>query len=284
MFSITAAMFKWIGQDLHVSQILFIRQLVMLLAVMPLIIRNFPEVLKTRSPSLQSARIFFTLIAMTCGFTAVVNLPLAQVTSLTFSKTFFLTIFAIIFLNETVGARRWGAIIAGFVGVLVMILPGNDLGNFDIYAGLAIISAAAMGLVAIILRKLTQVDSPVTILTYQAVAIALIMAIPAHHYWVAPDLNHWTLLVVLGILTTLAQTTMLRAFKVGEPTAIASLDYIRLLFATAWGVVIFGEWPDRYTYMGAAIIICASLYVVHREAKMGRAIARSPNGRGSTQI
>ena len=216
---------------------------------------------------------------MLCGFTAIIEMPLADATAISFSKTFFITIFAIWLLGETVGLHRWGATIIGFVGVILMLRPDGD-GLVDPYALLAIAGAACAGMVMIVVRILTRTDPPVTILTYQALGVGLIMAIPAIMTWQAPTLGQWGLLLVIGAISWAAQMANIQAFKAGEATAIASLDYTRLLYATIFGALIFSQWPRVETLIGAAIIIAASIYTVRREAKRGRELARASDGRG----
>ncbi|WP_417670782.1 DMT family transporter [Roseibium sp.] len=279
LFTIMSTMIKLVGEHLSVFQILLIRQGVMVLIVAPRIIRGLPTSLATKRPGLQAGRVFFATTAMLCGFTAIIELPLADATALGFSKTFFITIFAIIFLGETVGVHRWGATIVGFLGVLLMLRPQGD-GFIEIYALLAIIGAAGAGMVMVILRVLTKTDSPTTILTYQATFVGLIMIGPAIYTWQTPSLREWGLLVLIGVVSWAAQMSNIKAFRSGEATAIASLDYTRLLYATIIGVIVFSQWPSMETLIGAAIIIGASMYTVRREAIRGRELARAAEGRG----
>lgn len=279
LFTIMATFIKMAGENTSVFQILAIRQLVMVVIVAPKILRGLPTSLATHRPDLQIARVIFATIAMLCGFTAIIELPLADATALGFSKTFFITIFAIFFLGEQVGIHRWGATIVGFVGVLLMLRP-EGTGFVDPYAALAILGAAGAGIVMIILRILTRTDSPTTILTYQALLVGLLMIGPAIYTWHTPTLDQWGILIMVGVVAWASQMCNIKAFQAGEATAIASLDYTRLLYAAVIGIVIFGNWPSVETLIGAAIIIGASLYTVRREAKLGRKLARTAEGRG----
>ncbi|WP_417686016.1 DMT family transporter [Roseibium sp.] len=279
LFTIMSTLIKLVGEHLSVFQILLIRQSVMVLIVAPRIIRGLPSSLATKRPGLQAARVVCATIAMLCGFSAIIHLPLADATALGFSKTFFITIFAIIFLGETVGPHRWGATIVGFLGVLLMLRPQGD-GFVDIYALMAIFGAAGAGMVMVILRVLTKTDSPTTILTYQATFVGLIMIGPAIYTWQTPTLQEWGLLVLVGIVSWAAQMSNIKAFRSGEATAIASLDYTRLLYATVIGAIVFSQWPSIETVIGAAIIIGASMYTVRREAVRGQKLARAAEGRG----
>lgn len=277
-FALMVALIKLAGQRLPVTQILFVRQLGMTIMLLPFLIKTFPASLKTDHLNLQLGRIVLALIAMLTGFTAVVNMPLADATAIAFAKSFFVTIFAVIFLKETVGLYRWSAVFVGFIGVLVMVRPGTD--GFSLYGLLAIVGAASAGMVMVIIRKLTRVDSPITILAYQAIGVGLIMAIPALLQWVTPTPAEWLLLAGIGVVSYYAQKANILAYSYGEASLLASLDYIRLLYATVFGWMLFSELPSKSTWVGAAIIIVASVYTVYRERRRKQRLVSHPDARG----
>lgn len=279
LFTIMSALIKLAGENLTVYQILVVRQAIMILIVLPKILPGLPTSVATKRPGLQALRVLFATTAMLCGFTAIIELPLADATALSFSKTFFITIFAIFILGETVGIHRWAATIVGFLGVLLMLKPEGS-GFIDPYAVLAIVGAGSAGMVMVILRILTRTDAPTTILAYQATFVGLLMLGPGIYTWKAPTLGEWGILISIGVFSWAAQMCNIKAFRAGEATAIASLDYTRLLYATVIGVLLFSQWPSIETIIGAAIIIGASLYTVRREAKLGRRLARAAEGRG----
>ena len=269
-FVVMAALIKLAGENLHVVQILLVRQVGMLLLLAPSLLSDFPQAFRTKELPLQFARIVFALIAMLCGFTAIIHMPLADATAIGFAKSFFVTIFAVIFLSELVGVHRWGAVIVGFLGVLVMLRPGSE--TFTIYSIYALIGAAAAGLVMVIIRKLTRVDSPRTILLYQAFGVAVIMILPAIWYWQAATLREWVIMGLIGIVSYLAQRANIMAYKWGEASLMACLEYMRLIYATLLGFWIFGQLPDLWTWLGALVIAAASLYTVLREVRLKRAV------------
>lgn len=277
-FSLMVALIKLVGTRLPVTQILFVRQVGMTLMLVPVFARDPAGLFRSSRPSLQLLRVCLALTAMLFGFSAVVHMPLAEATALAFAKSFFVTIFAVIFLRETVGVHRWAAVAIGFVGVLVMLRPGAD--GFDIYGLYAIIGAAAAGCVMVIIRLLSRTDPGHTILAYQAIGVGLVMAVPAMLFWVAPTPREWVLLVAIGVVSYFAQRANILAYKWGEASLLASLDYIRLLYATLLGWVLFGNLPGSSTWIGAGIIVLASIYTVHREARRRQTLSRGPDGRG----
>ena len=277
-FSLMVAMIKVVGERLPVTQILFLRQLGMTIMLAPILIKTFPGSLNSSRIHLQFARILLALIAMVFGFTAVINMPLADATAIAFAKSFFVTIFAVIFLKETVGVYRWSAVAIGFIGVLVMLRPGTA--GFSVYGLMAVCAAASAGLVMVIIRILTRTDPPSTILAYQAIGVGLIMAIPAMIQWVPPTPTEWALLAGIGFVSYFAQKANIYAFSYGEASLLASLDYVRIVYATLFGWVLFSELPQTSTWIGAGIVIIASIYTVHRETKRKQNLASGPNGRG----
>ncbi|MEM7302563.1 MAG: DMT family transporter [Pseudomonadota bacterium] len=277
-FTVMVTLIKLAGERLHVSQILLIRQVVMTAIVAPGILAHFPGSLKTTQPYVHLLRVVFALLAMLCGFYAIIEMPLADATAIGFAKSFFVTILAIFVLNETVGVRRWVAVAIGFVGVLIMVKPGTSA--FDPISIYALVGSAAAGLVMVLLRKLSRTDSATTILTYQAVFVGVAMIGPGLWFWVQPTLFEWGLLVAIGLISYGAQMLNIYAYKFGEASFLASLDYIRLIYATILGYWIFSTLPDTATWIGAGIIVAASIYTVQRERVRKQALARSPEGSG----
>jgi len=262
-FGTMVAMIKLAGQRLDVFQILLVRQLVMAVIVVPAIMRRFPGSLKTNNMGLQLLRIFLALVAMGFGFTAVVNMPLADATAIGFAKSFFVTICAIFFLNEVIGFRRWFAVIIGFTGVLIVLRPGFD--EFTIYGVYALIGSAGAGAVMVVIRILTRTETTTSILTYQALGVGLAVAIPGLWFWQWPTLNEWTLLIAMGVVSYVAQMLNINAYKYGEASVMASLDYVRLIYAVLFGWLLFQNLPDFWTWFGAMIIVGASIYTIQRE-------------------
>ena len=264
-----ALLIKLAGTGIHVTQIIFVRQLCIVVIMLPQLSKGFPGSVKTPQPLLHLARISAALVAMLCGFTAVINMPLADATAIGFAKSLFVTIFAIILLKETVGIRRWSATLIGFGGVLIMLQPGSA--GFNIYGVYAATGAVAAGLVMVLIRIMARKDSPATILIYQAVGVALILAAPAIINWQPPDLTEWLLLLGIGITGYLSQLCNIYAYKYGEASLLAPLEYTRILYATLIGLIVFGDLPGVSTVTGATIVVLASAYTIHRERQLSKA-------------
>jgi len=263
--SLMALLVKLLGQHLHVTQILLLRQLGMLVMVLPAIMQKFPRSLRSSRPGLQILRMLFALIAMLGGFTAIIYLPLADATAIFFAKSFFVTIFAVLILGEVVGVYRWGAVGVGFFGVVIMLQPGTD--NFSIYSLASLAGAAGAAAVMIMLRILSRHDSADTILTWSALGIGLAMALPGFYYWQPPTASEWMLLVALAVVSYFGQRCNIFAYKYGEASLLASLDYLRLLWATLLGYLVFGDFPGASTWIGATVVVAAAVFTIYRETR-----------------
>lgn len=269
LFSVMAALIKAAGETIHVTEILFFRQVFMLLFALPIIAPGLPLAFKSARPDLQLLRIATAVTAMLLSFTAVIYLPLADVVTIGFARTFFITIFAILILSEVVGARRWSAMLVGFVGVVIVAQP-EGTGSMNVYGLMAIAGAACAGLVMVVIRKLTETDPPVSIMAWQVIGIGLLMVAPALWFWKTPDAGELLILVGIGIVSLLMQMSNIFAFRAAEASAIAALDYTRLLWAIAIGFLVFSEWPEPHVFLGATVIIGAALYTMHRENRLAR--------------
>ncbi len=264
LFSIVIAMAKVAVVDYHVLQILFFRQIVVFLSSLPDIAKSFPNSLKTRRPGIHAARLTGAFTALSCGIWAVSVLPLTTATTLGFAQVFFVALLALAFLNETVGAHRIGAVIVGFIGVIVVMRPGVD-GLFDVHALIPLLGAAGAAVAVTSVRKLSQTESTATLLVYQSLFVGALAGIPLIWLWVTPDLFGWLFLFAMGVLATVGQWVGIRALRLGEASVVGNMEYSKLIFAAVLGFVLFNEIPDRYTVLGACVIVGSSIYIFRRE-------------------
>ncbi|MEM7057960.1 MAG: DMT family transporter [Pseudomonadota bacterium] len=266
VFAVVIALIKLAGEGLHVTQILLVRQATMVLIAVPVIVVGLPDSLRTTRPMLQFSRIVFAFLAMVLGFSSLIHLGLAETIIISFSKAFFTTLLAIFLLNEIVRRSRWVALVLGFAGVLVVVWPeqGQSVGIWHLAA---MGSAICVAVVTVYVRILAQVDKPVSILTYQALGVGILMLPFAIWNWQAPTIYEWGLLACIGALSVVAQYLNILAMKYGEASAIAPLEYTLLVFGTALGWWLFTEWPDLQDWIGAAIIVGSAIYVLGRERK-----------------
>jgi drug/metabolite transporter (DMT)-like permease len=268
IFTSSAGFVKELGGEITVFQILLIRQATMTITVMPVIARNFPDALRTKSLPLQLVRVVFAIIAMVGSFLAIQHMPLADATALSFAKSLFVTIFAILFLKEVAGFNRWFATLIGFAGVLVIVQP--EPSGIDLYALYAIAGAAGAAMVSTIIRHLSQFDRSITILSYQALLVGAVMLPFGIYFWVWPTAIQWGMMLAIGLLSVAGQFCNIAGYRAGEASAVAPLDYARLVFAALIGFLVFLEVPSWSTIVGSAIIIATSIYSLRSEQRRSK--------------
>ena len=149
-----------------------------------------------------------------------------------------------------------------------MVQPGE--GSLQLGALVALANAATVALSILLVKRLSDSETPLMILTQFAIFSTLLLALPAIWVWRWPDLWGWVLAVGIALSATIGQYFWVQAFKAGEMSAVAPFEYLRLPFAVFVGWLIWGEMPVIWTYVGAAIVIASALYIAHREAQLAR--------------
>jgi len=264
MFAIAIAMSKMAVQDFHVLQILFIRQAVIFCSVLPSIVRHFPNNLKTKHPFPHLLRLAGAFSTLCISLWAVSIMPLTTVVVLMFSTTFFVSILAVLFLDEKIGRYRIASILVGFIGVVVVVRP--SFASISEATSLIVLFAAFGAAIAVIcVRKLSQIDSTVTLLSYQAIFVGVLAGIPMFWLWTTPSMSDFAFLIGIGAVSTVAQWTGIHALRLGEASLVSSLRYTEIIYATILGYWLFAELPDMYTLIGAALIIGSALFMILRE-------------------
>jgi drug/metabolite transporter (DMT)-like permease len=265
LFTVVAALGKLASAEYHVLQILFIRQIIVLLSVLPAVSQNFPQNLKTLYPVLHGLRMAGAFIALAGGLWAVSVLPLTTALVLMFSQTFFVALLAAWFLGEGIGLHRVVSVLGGFLGVIIVMRPGAD--GFASVMVLVPVAAAAGAAVAVTcVRKLSQTETTATLLSWQGMFVALMSGVPMFWFWRTPNLHDLVLLLGIGLVATLAQWTGIKALRCGEASLVSSMKYTELIYAGLLGYWMFSDVPDGWTLTGAAIIVAAALYMIRREA------------------
>lgn len=259
---------KYLGNDLPSMQVIFFRALMGFCMAMPFLLRSGLGGLKTSRPGLMTARAIVGSFTMMCGLYAVIHIPLADAITITFARTIFVAVLAVLILREVLGPRRLVATLIGFAGVLVMVRPSGTMEP----AALVAVAGAFCGAATIIFIKiLSKTESTAIQVAYAAIAGLVVTGIPTYMQWVTPTWEQLGLLILMGVVSVTGQTCFIRGYAVGEATAIAPIDYTRLIFAGVAGFIFFGDVPDEITIIGAVVIVGSSLYLTYREAKVAKA-------------
>lgn len=275
LFSLMAALAKLLGERLPSVEVAFARAFLGFLLLTPWLVAAGREAWRTRRLWLHVTRGTVGTLALICGTYAVTAMPLAEATSLSFTKPLFQVLLAACVLGETVGRHRWRAVLAGFLGVLVMLRPG--LGMVQPGAFAALLGALCVAIVGVALRRLAQVERHLTILAYLGVVGSLVTGLPTAFVFVPPTGSELTLMLLMALAGMVGQVCLIRGYQVGEASALAAFDYTRLPFSALLGFLLFLELPDPQALLGALVIVLASLYLARCEA----APAKVPKTAGS---
>jgi drug/metabolite transporter (DMT)-like permease len=274
-FGMMAVAIRLATADVPTQEVAFFRNGFGLLALLPILLRPGHAPLRTRQLPRYFLRSVIGLGSMLCGFWALGHLPLTQAVSLSYSTPLFVTIAAVLWLDETVRMRRWAAVIIGFLGVLVIVRPGSA--DFTPGTLIAVLAAVLSALVAIQIKQLTRVDSADTVVFYTYVFWVPLSLIPALFVWVWPSGITWLWLVATGVFGTLGQLLWTRALRLGEVSALTPISFMQLPLVALFGWWLFDESLDRWTVIGAGIILASNAYIAHREAMLARrAATQSP--------
>jgi drug/metabolite transporter (DMT)-like permease len=267
-FGLMAIAIRYATRYVPTQEVAFFRNAFGLLALLPMLIRPGSAPLKTQQLPRYFLRSAIGLASMLCAFWAIGHLPISQAISLSYSTPLFVTIAAVLWLGETVRMRRWAAVIVGFIGVLIIVRPGST--SFTPGTLVAVGAAVLSSLVAIQIKQLTRVDSADTVVFYTYVFWVPLSLVPALFVWVWPTGLAWVWLVATGVLGTLGQLLWTRALRLGEVSALTPISFMQLPLVSLLGWLLFNETLDRWTVIGAGIILGANAYIAHREAVLAR--------------
>jgi drug/metabolite transporter (DMT)-like permease len=259
--------------ELDPLEVVFFRNLFALVFLLPWIATSGAAMLRTRKIGFYTLRALVAFISMVTWFTGIALVPLSTATALNFTAPLFATMGAALVLKEKVRARRWSAIAAGFVGVVVILRP---FGPVDANTLLILLSAATAAMGSITVKFLLRTETPAAIVTYMVLYLTPVSLIPALFVWTWPSPEMWGWMVLLGLFGVAAHFCMARALSVADASAVAPFEFMRLPYAALLGWIFFGETTDAWTWVGAAIIAGSSAYVAHREAKLARAATIAP--------
>jgi len=220
--------------------------------------------------------------AMFCGFWAIAHLPLAQAIALNYSSPIFVTIAAILMLGERVRARRWAAVIVGFIGVLVIVRPYSQA--FSVQSLVAVAAAVLSALVAVQIKQLSAIDKADTIVFWTYALWVPMTLLPTLFVWKTPQGIDWLWLVMAGLMGTAGQLLWTRALKLGEVSALTPISFTQLPVVTLAGWLLFDEIVDTPTMLGAGIILASTFYSARRESLLAKQAASQAVSKGNPPL
>jgi len=259
------AVSRQVSFELHAFEVSFFRIFFGLLTLTPVLIRSGLAPLRTKRPVMQFWRGTLEGASIVVFYLGLSLVGLAKTTALSFTSPLFTAVLAMLLLGERFRWRRATALVFGFAGALTIIRPGViplDLGAL-LVVGSTVIGASAM----IVIKVVTRTDSSLTTTLYMGVwgtPVALAAAIP---YWQWPTLEQYGWLALIGLIGAVRHLALAQAYRDAEATALAPVDFSRLLWAAGLGYIFFGEVLDFWSWIGATMIFAANTFIGYREAK-----------------
>ncbi len=260
---------KVLAGSLSIPQILWVRYILFtLLAVFVLRHKGLDQVWRSKQPWLQLARALLIVVENGIFVLAFTYLPLADVHALAAASPLIVIALSMPLLGERVGWRRWLAVVAGFLGVLLIVRPGfQEIGTPIL---IALLGAVLWGIYQILVRMCARTDESDTTWLWSAVVGLGATSLVGPFMWTNPDAKGWAMLVAIALMGAGAHLALIRALSLTEASVLQPYGYTMFLWAILIGWLVFGDLPDRWTLAGGAIILASGLYAWRRERVKSR--------------
>ncbi|MCB1410215.1 MAG: DMT family transporter [Rhodobacter sp.] len=285
-FSLGDMAIKFLSGAYPLHEIILIRSMIgmaILLAVIMPLAGGYARI-RTRQPGKHLLRGAFVVVANMAFFLALSAMPLANATAIFYVSPLMIALFSVLFLGERVGPRRWAAIGAGLLGVVIMVRPGSD--TFSAIALLPLLAAASYAGLQIMTRKLGLGESAATMafyiqVTFISFSVVFGLAVGNGRFdpggdgtlsfllreWVWPAPADLPFFALAGLGTSVGGLLISQAYRLCEAALVAPLEYVAMPMAIFWGLTVFGDWPDAVSWIGIGFILGAGLYMVWRETR-----------------
>ena len=270
MLSIMNVFAKILSETHHVIEIAFYRNLIATLPFLFMIfVMNKKHILKINSRVKGViARAILGTLSLIATFAAFATMPMADTAAFLFTSSLIIPIMGFFFLGEKVGLFRWGAVLVGFMGVIIMLNPTGDVNLMGV--GLALSAAFMHAVLQTILRYLGKTEKPETITFYFVAIGTVIAAIPMPWIAVMPTLSETPLFLGVGITGLAAQYFLSIAFGNAPAAVVTVFNYSGIIWATIFGWLIWNDWPAQAIWIGGAIVIASNIFIIYRESRLGK--------------
>ena len=274
VFSCHDAITKFLAPHYPLGEIIFFRQLTSTI-ILTIYVQCTTGLgaYRVSNVSGQLVRAILFALSTTLIATSVMVLPLATALAIVFASPLLVAALSATALGEPVGPRRWAAIIAGFIGVLIIIRPGNA--SFTWLLLIPVAAASASALRDIVTRILHRTDNTNSILFWSNIAIMLATLASLPYGWKEIAPVHVGIIVLAGALNLLAHFLTITALRLGDAALVTPLRYTSLVWSALLGYLVWDHIPDQYPVLGAAIIVAAGIYLVIRESQVKAAAAKN---------
>lgn len=258
-FVVIAAIVRSLSGSVPLLQLAFLQQAVVVMVIAPTLIGGGWRRMRTARPGWHLLRSTATAAAILFGFLAVKHMPVAEVTTLLFSRMVFTAGLAALLLGEIVRRETWVSVGLATIGVVLVLSP--DLGRLNGYGWAAVVSALAMS-VAMLLTRYMRTENRDAVVCWQAIGLTVAFSVPALANWVPMSASQWLGCAAIGVLLWLSQHLNVLAYRYGEASAIQPAEASRLLVAVGIDVLVFGVVPSLSTFLGAGVIVLAMVAAV----------------------
>lgn len=263
LFTTMDALGKYLTKTYPVNQVVWARFVFHMFWVFVFLRHTFFAAIKSNKLPLQLLRSVLLLSTTTLFFSGVAITPLPTASTIMFLSPIIVTLLAIPLLGESVGVRRWIGVVVGFTGALIIVRP--DTAGISIGYVFLIGAAVTNALYQILTRKIRVHDREQTTILYSGMVGAAVCSVTVPWHWVMPTPSAWLLLLIVGLIGCVSHLCLIRAFRYAPASAVTPFTYSALLWAAIYGYVLFNELPDRWTLLGAALIVSSGLYIYYRE-------------------
>ena len=255
-----------LSSQLHPLQVQFLRYLVAIGVMLPLIARAGVAAFIPKRIGGQFTRGAVHTLGLMLWFVALAKIPMAQTTAMSFTQPVFIMLGAYLFFHEAMRWERWAAAAMSFAGVLVIAGP-NFAGNGGIYSVMMLASSPIFAASYLLTKALTRHERVEVIVLWQAISVSIFSLPMALWFWQWPSALQWLGFLVAGILGVIGHYSLTRAFSATDISASQSVKFLDLVWASAMGWLAFGETPSHYTLIGGALICVATVWIGLRESR-----------------
>ena len=268
-FSVLDASAKWLVQSLPVLQVVWLRFVIhVLLMALILAPRHGRALVRMRSPRLQALRGAMLASMTALNFVALQYLQLAETGAIQFSVPILIALLSAWWLHERLDARRWFAIVCGFIGVLLVIRPGSQAFHPAIL--LCVAQAVLYAVFNMLTRRMAATETPESMQLLSAAMAALLLAPVALAHWQMPATStQWLLLVLCGLMGGVGHLFVAMAHRGASAAVLGPFLYQQILYMTLLGWLVFGQVPDAFVVAGALVVVLSGLYLLWMEMRRG---------------
>ncbi|NNG05027.1 MAG: DMT family transporter [Inquilinus sp.] len=279
LLSVMDAMIKWMSAGYPTVQIVFFRSLFGLAPLVFVVARSGGlAALATRRWGAHLARGLIGVCAALAFFHAFSVMPLADAYAIAFASPLFITALSVPLLRESVGPRRWAAVAVGFGGVVVMLRPGSAGldGLLQAGAAAALVGTICFAVSVVLIRRLARTETNAAIVFHSGLVAVAASALLLPFGFVLPGLVDFLLLAAIGLIGGTGAIAMTAAFRSTPVAILAPFEYTAMIWAVVLGFAFWGDLPDRYVWIGCAIVVASGLYILHRETRRGGTLDVAP--------